>query len=277
VKQDADWVVKLRNLPETPETYYLLDLMASHDFQESLKNYLDLEQLRRRLAVWERDLDAFEEIIERRRAYYEPLLPAIDREFRRLDSQMRLRLSQRDRIDQRLKAMLVVPRPDYLATAEERILLEQIAHLERNMTAGGTAVPGDVEARIARLRGVVRWNLDAEYNHRFTEAYRHLRNLDREVELLKKRYASFVRTRQAATQSYDGYDDVIRGQRSRIQAARETLGGLMARQGLLLETMAVNVLTERRERLAGFRIKARFGMADSYDRAARSQTREMGE
>ncbi|HLO27078.1 MAG TPA: tetratricopeptide repeat protein, partial [Geobacteraceae bacterium] len=135
VKQDADWVVKLRELPHTPETYYLLDLMASHDFQESLKNYLDLEQLRTKLASWERDLDAFEEIIAQRRAYYEPLLPVIDREFRRLDSQMRLRLEQRDRIEQRLKAMLVVPRPDYLATAEERILSERIALLERKLTA----------------------------------------------------------------------------------------------------------------------------------------------
>jgi len=277
VNQDADWVVRLRDLPETPETYYLLDLMASHDFQESLKNYLDLEQLRRRLEGWERDLDAYEDIIGRRRAYYEPVLPAVDREFRRLDSQMRLRLSQRDRIEQRLKAMLVVPRPDYLATAEERILLEQIAHLERNRKAGGTAVPGDVEARIARLRGVVHWKIHTEYDRRFTEAYRHLRTLDREVDLLKKRYASFVRTRQAATQSYQGYDDVIRRQRSRIQEARETVGDLMVRQGHLLETMAVNVLTERRERLAEFRIKARFGMADSYDRAARAQTRDMGE
>src|SRR3990172_11078816 len=100
-KQDADWVVKLRTLPQTPETYYLLDLMASHDFQESLKNYLDLEQLRRRLEAWERDLDAFEEIIGQRSAYYQPLLPVIDREFRRLDSQMRLRLEQRDRIEKR--------------------------------------------------------------------------------------------------------------------------------------------------------------------------------
>jgi hypothetical protein len=47
LKQDADWVVKLRELPDAPETYYLLDLMASNDFQESLKNYLDLEQLRK--------------------------------------------------------------------------------------------------------------------------------------------------------------------------------------------------------------------------------------
>ena len=42
LKQDANWVVKLRELPDTPETYDLLELMASHDFQQSLKNYFDL-------------------------------------------------------------------------------------------------------------------------------------------------------------------------------------------------------------------------------------------
>ena len=277
VKQDADWVVKLRELPHTPETYYLLDLMASHDFQESLKNYLDLEQLRTKLGSWERDLDAFEEIIAQRRAYYEPLLPVIDREFRRLDSQMRLRLEQRDRIEQRLKAMLVVPRPDYLATAGERIISERIALLERKLTAGGAAVPGDVEARIARLRGVLHWNIHTEYDRRFTEAHTHLRDLNGEVVRLKREYAAFVRTRQAATQSCEGYDDLIRRQRSLIRAAREKVGDLMARQGHMLETMAVNELTARRERLAEFQIKARFGMADSYDRATRAQAQEKGE
>jgi hypothetical protein len=277
LKQDADWVVKLRKLPQTPETYYLLDLMASHDFQESLKNYLDLEQLRQRLTVWERDLDAFEEIIAQRRAYYEPLLPAIDREFRRLDSQMRLRLEQRDRIEQRLKAMLVVPRPDYLATAEERIIRERMALLERKLTAGGAAVPGDAYARIARLRGVLDWNIHTEYDRRFTEAHKHLRDLNREVDLLKRRVDAFVRTRQAATQSYEGYADAIHRQRSLIREARERVGNLMARQGHMLETMAVNELTARRERLAEFQIKARFAMADSYDRATRAQTREKGE
>jgi hypothetical protein len=277
VKQDADWVVKLRGLPHTPETYYLLELMASHDFQESLKNYLDLEQLRTKLGSWEGDLDAFEEIIAQRRAYYEPLLPVIDREFRRLDSQMRLRLEQRDRIEQRLKAMLVVPRPDYLATAGERIVSERIALLERKLKAGGAAVPGDVEARIARLRGVLHWKLHTEYDRRFTEAHTHLRDLNVEVVRMKREYAAFVRTRQAATQSYEGYDDLIRRQRSLIRAAREKVGELMARQGHMLETMAVNELTARRERLAEFQIKARFGMADSYDRATRAQAREKGE
>ena len=274
LKQDANWVVKLRNLPETPETYYLLELMASHDFQESLKNYLDLEELRKKLVVWAEDLNAFEEIIGQRRAFYHPLLPEIDREFRRLDSQMRLRLEQRDRVEQRLKGMLVAPRPDYLATAEERIFGEQIAHLEQALYAGGAAVPPEIEARIRRLRGILDWNIYTEYDQRFTEAHKNLRELNQVVELLKMQYTSFVRNRQAATQSYEGYDDVIRRQRLLIQAAEEKVKELMARQGNMLETMAVNELTKRRERLEEFQVKARFALADSYDRATRAESRK---
>ena len=274
LKQDPDWVVKLRKLPETPETFYLLDLMASHDFQESLKNYLDLEQLRKKLEVWSGDLVAFEDIIGHRLAYYKPLLPSIDREFRRLDSQMRLRLEQRDHIEQRLKNMLVVPRPDYLATAKERIISEQIALLERKLTSGGAAVPGEVAARIRRLRGVLNWNIYTEYDRRFTEAYKHLHDLNHEVDLLKRQYAAFVRTRQAATQSYEGYDDVIRSLRTRITAAREKVGKLMSLQGHMLEVMAVNELTKRRDRLEAVQIKARFAMADSYDRATKAQNKK---
>ncbi len=277
LKQDPDWVVKLRELPGTPETFYLLDLMASHDFQESLKNYLDLEELRKKLEVWSDDLAAFEDLIGQRRAYYQPLLPAIDREFRRLDSLMRLRLEQRDRIEQRLQAMLVAPRPDYLATAQERIFGEHLARLEKAMARGGTSVHGEVEARIKRLRGVLDWKIYTEYDQRLTSAYRHLRELNNVIDALHRQYASFVRTRQAATQSYEGYDEVIRTQRARITVARESVRDLMARQGHMLEVMAVNELTKRRDRLEEFQIKARFAMADSYDRAMKDQLRKRDE
>ncbi|MDD2580923.1 MAG: tetratricopeptide repeat protein [Desulfuromonadaceae bacterium] len=272
LKQDANWVVKLRNLPEAPETYYLLELMASHDFQESLKNYLDLDELQKKLATWERDLDAFEDIILKRRAYYQPLLPEIDRGFRQLDSQMRLRLEQRNRIEKRLHAMLVAPRPDYLATAEERIILEDIGRLEQSLAAKGAAVPDENKGRISRLRGVLLWNIRTEYDQRLTDAYRDLRDLNVVVDQLKKQYDAFVRTRQAATQSYEGYDDVIRRQRNLIASAQEKVKVLMARQGNMLETMAVNELTKRRERLEQFQITARFAIADSYDRASKAQT-----
>lgn len=274
LKQDPNWIIKLRKLPQTPETYYLLELMASHDFQEFLKNYLDLEQLRKKLGTWEKDLDAFEEIIEKRRAYYQPLLPVIDREFRKLDSRMRLRLEQRDRIEKRLKAMLVVPRPDYLATSKERGIRERIARLEEKLNSDKTAVPGGVESRIKRLCGLLHWDVYTQYDRRFTEAYRHLDELNHEVDRLQKQYTAFVRTRQAATQSYEGYNNVIRRQRFLIRRAKKKVGELMARQGHMLETMAVNELTKRRKRLAEFQIKARFAMADSYDRATRAKIKD---
>jgi hypothetical protein len=170
--------------------------------------------------------------------------------------------------------MLVAPRPDYLATSKERIISEQIALLEQKLSAGGTAVPSGTEARIKRLRGVLHWHIYTEYDRRFTEAHEHLLELNSEVDRLKRQYSAFVRTRQAATQSYEGYDDVIRRQRFLIRQAREKVGELMARQGHMLETMAVNVLTARRERLAEFQIKARFAMADNYDRATRTKTQE---
>jgi tetratricopeptide (TPR) repeat protein len=95
IHQDKDWVIRLRSLPEAPETFYLATLMASHDFQTALQNYLDLEDLRRRLVMWQSSLDSFADLVELRREYYEPLLPEIDRRFRKLDAQMRLRLEQR--------------------------------------------------------------------------------------------------------------------------------------------------------------------------------------
>ena len=69
IRQDKDWVIHLRSLPEAPETFYLMTLMASHDFQTGLQNYLDLGDLRRKLASWERSFDSFEDIIRLRRQY----------------------------------------------------------------------------------------------------------------------------------------------------------------------------------------------------------------
>ncbi|PKN11687.1 MAG: hypothetical protein CVU69_11055 [Deltaproteobacteria bacterium HGW-Deltaproteobacteria-4] len=271
LKQDANWVVKLRELPETPETYYLLELMASHDFQESFKNYFDLEELLKKLSVWQGALDAYEDLIQSRRAYYQPLLPEIDREFRRLDSQMRLRLEQRERIEQRLQSMLVAPRPDYLATAGERISREELTYLEQRLNSSGSKAAPEIDDRIRRLRGVLAWNIATEYDQRFTDAHQHLRALNQEVDLLNQQYTAFVRTRQAATQSYEGYDETIRQQRLLIQSAREKTQVLMARQGSMLEIMAVNELSKRRDRLDEYQVKARFALADSYDRASKTQ------
>jgi len=274
IKKDKNWVIRLRELPQTPETYYLMDLMASHDFQSSLQNYLDLEQLRKRLDSWADYYDAYEEMISIRRKYYEPLLPEIDSQFRKLDSRIRLRLEQRDRLDSRLKTMLVSPRPDFLATAPERIFKERIAKLEKQFSYDANSV---TMQRINRLKGVLSWNIKTQYDERLTEAFKHLDDLDKDIARLKAIYASFVRTRQAATQSYEGYDEQIRRLRIKTQQSMEKVNTLMARQGHMLEVMAINELSKRRQKLEQSQVKARFAMAESYDRATMQQGKKAAE
>ena len=48
----------------------------------------------------------------------------------------------------------------------------------------------------------------------------------------------------------------------------------MAKQGRVLETMAINELDRRRKRLEEYQIKARFALAESYDRATKAQLDE---
>jgi hypothetical protein len=271
IKKDEGWVIRLRDLPETPETYYLMDLMASHDFQSSLQNYLDLEQLRKKLEFWEGYYDSYEEIIALRRQYYEPLLPSIDEQFRKLDSRIRLRLEQRDRIDSRLKNMLISPRPDFLATAQERIAKQQILAVEKRIGKAQLAASPETQHRIDRLKGLLLWNINTEYDERLTEAFQHLADLDKDISRLTRIYESFVRTRQAATQSYQGYDEQIRRLRNKTREAIQTVKTLMARQGHMLEVMAVSELVKRSQKLEESQVKARFALAESYDRATTGQ------
>ncbi|HKW61009.1 MAG TPA: tetratricopeptide repeat protein [Candidatus Acidoferrum sp.] len=271
-REDETWVIRLRSLPDAPETYYLMELMASHDFQTALQNYLDLEELRSKFNAWKTSLDAFDDIIRLRGQNYEPLLPEVDAQFRELDARIRLRIEQRKHLAERLQAILTAPRPDYLATAEEQNASDRIARIEKQLGASDNPESLALRQRAARLRGTLTWRQETEYPERLTAAYKHLQELNAPVDALNRQYEAFVRTRQAATHSYVGYDVQIARLRESVNDASQRVDVLIARQGHMIETVAINQLEARRERMVAQQAEARFGVADSYDRAARAQS-----
>ncbi|WGL16329.1 tetratricopeptide repeat protein [Microbulbifer bruguierae] len=265
--QVKNWVVALRKLPDAPETHYLLDLMASNDFQEFLRNYQDLNDLLERNQTWLQSLDAFEEIIAVRRGYYEPILPGLDVEFRQIDARIKMRLEQRQRLAARIDNLLVNRHPQLLAKSEEtesRLILERIREI---LAHNPSLNSGETEARVARLEGVLNFRLSREFDDRLTEAYRHLQALDGVIATLQETYQHYVRRRQAATHSYQGYRDQIATLRAGLNRAQNRIEQLMARQGRMLEQLAIDELDQRRAQLESYQIKARFALADSYDRA----------
>ena len=290
IRKDKDWVIRLRSLPETPETYYLMDLMASHDFQTGLQNYLDLADLRKKLRGWQGNFDAFDDMVDIRREHYEPLLPDVDTEFRELDSRLRLRTEQYKMLVERRDDLLTTPRPEFLATRAEQADLERIEAIEVALSASQSPEPSErngkisrwavdesvqdnLQQRLDRLRGLLAFTLATEYHERLAEFDRNLRGLDEAMAVVQTQYDEFVRARQAASHSYTGYETPIKALRTDVRQAIERIERLMARQGRMLEVVAIEVLVARRVRLEDFSDKARFALADSYDRAAQRQAR----
>ncbi len=277
IRKDKDWVIRLRSLPETPETYYLMELLASHDFQTGLQNYLDLADLRRKLLSWQASFDSFDDMVDIRRGHYEPLLPDVDEHFRQLDSRLRLRREQHKMLVRRRDDLLTTPRPEFLATPEERALLGRVEHVEALLLGAQTPFESSLQSRMKRLKGLLIFTLETEYHARFTEFDRNLRGLDEAMAEAQEQYDAFVRSRQAATHSFVGYEKPISGLRAQVSTAIEQVDRLMARQGYVLESVAIEELIARRGRLENYRDKARFALADSYDRATQAQARVEGD
>ncbi len=270
VHHDKEWVVRLRELPDTPETYYLTELLASHEFHTGLQNYLDLEDLRRRLTTWQRSFAAYHDLLDARLAYYEPRLPEVDAKFRALDSRIRLRRQQSELIARRLQEQLVMPRPQMLATAGEASANARLAQLREQLGEATDAQSERYRQRIARLEGLLTWQVRTAYHERLTELHTHVSELDEVLAKLDENYTAYVRVRQAAEHSYTGFKRPFNSLAQRVATALSRVEALMGQQGTLLEQVAIEQLQARRKRLLDYQNTARFAMADSYDRATKA-------
>ncbi|MDQ1310443.1 MAG: hypothetical protein QG601_1713, partial [Pseudomonadota bacterium] len=64
--ETVGWFWQLQNVPDAPHTRYLYHLLASHEFQEGLKNYRDLRIMQRNLERSRESLEAFDHMVEAR-------------------------------------------------------------------------------------------------------------------------------------------------------------------------------------------------------------------
>ena len=169
--------------------------------------------------------------------------------------------------------LLTTPRPEFLATRKEEALITRIKAVENQLAGAESSYEVALQQRARRLMGLLVWTLRTEYHERLTEFDRNLRSLDEAMALLHEKYDEFVRVRQAASHSYLGYDQPVDRLRVRARESIERIDILMARQGRILEIVAIDELVARRDHLRSYRDKARFALADSYDRATQAQAR----
>ena len=130
-RDDDAWIIQLRALPDAPETYYLMELLASNDFQTGLQDYLDLADLRRRLSAWQSSIQSFGELVANREHHYETLLPELDEQFHELESRLKRQLEQQQVLVKQRDGMLALS----TARPEQQVLLDELDRKLRSLNS----------------------------------------------------------------------------------------------------------------------------------------------
>ncbi len=264
---DMGWSWRAAPPPQAAETQYLWQLLAGHEFQSALKNYRDLLFLQNNLAHWSTSIDAYQDMLNSRKARYQQQLPRARERMQSLD--LKALIAQRDALFARLNGIEHTQDAMALTTTRElewqtrmTRIGQRLDHLDR--TPESTAL----RERLRILQGVQLWRLNADYNARLWQARQSLHGLEAAVAVLQDRWASLETAQQQAPRGFEGYGQRITAMRARIAALQPRIAAASTAQAQQLQTLAISVLEGHKKHLADYRVQAQLALAQLYDRAS---------
>lgn len=261
------WYWRLKELPDAAETRYLYELMASHRFQEGMKNYRDLLFMRDNLRHWEESLQAFDDILETRQTAYDNRLPLIQQSLDRVDPED---LAARH-VDLASTVSAIERNQDVVALADtmEQQNWELLVGMEPMMAPFlDDPEVEEMQDKQRFLKGLLFWNLSKDYKARLWKQKSALRKLEREVQQAQWTYHRVAKATREWPERFEALSARVAALRPRVARLRSAVDGATGEQRAFLEGVAVEELQAQKSRLGTYMVQARFALASIYDRAA---------
>ena len=261
------WYWKLEELPEGPDSRYLYHLLATHKFQEGLKNYRDLHYLWSNLDDWQQRVGVFRNMLDTRKLAYEERLPRIEESLGQADIDAMVQ-SKLD-FDARLNSIEQDGDSLGLATEHEFELWGEISAIERN-PALQADIPEAQEVRdkVRLLKGALQWNLDKEFKERLWNARRNLRETGEALVETQRARRQIDETMRTEPELFAGFDRRVNGLSPQIDELMMRVELAMLKQRGFMQGIAVEELHAQKQRLDTYTVQARFALAAIYDRSA---------
>jgi tetratricopeptide (TPR) repeat protein len=258
------WYWRLEQLPEGPEARYLHHLLATHSFQEGLKNYRDLKYLHRNLETWQQNIDVYENMLATRRQAYRLRLPRAERALSRADVE--------SLVDQKLEFDSVLNKieqsDDWLALATKREfeMWGQIADLERApVLAANTPEAQEARDKVQLLKGVLQWQLERDFKDRLWRIRRDLRQTGEMLVDTQRSRRQIDDSMQKEPLRFDAFTQRVDGLGPRIDGVILRVNNAMTEQRGFLQSIAIGELQAQKKRLDIYTVQARFALAAIYD------------
>ena len=261
------WYWKLEQLPEGPESRYLFHLLATHSFQEGLKNYRDLGYLRQNLADWQKNIGVYRNMLDTRELAYEERLPKIEGSLARAD--LDGMIGRKLEFDARLNSIEQSGDTLALATEREFALWGEITALERTPAlAADIPEAQEVRDKLKLLKGVLQWDLDKEFKARLWKVRRDVQQTGQALVETQRSRRNIDETMRGEPLMFERFNARVDGLNPRIEALQSQVDAAMGRQRAFLQSIAVEELRAQQQRLNTYSVQARFALAAIYDLSA---------
>ena len=263
---EMGWFWNIRALPDMPHARHLAQVLAQHEFQESLKNYRDLRFLQRNLDEWRDKLVVFNDMLATRRKAFADRLPIV------LERQQKIGL---DALVQRREAVAAEitkgeAEGDGVAFADAK----QLELMERLKDVHKIADDPNADPEVAKARdrvrlvsGVMSWQLAQDSIDRIWRIKKELADIDVELANAQVRVAELAKAQQEEPARFDRFAQRIAAISPALQVMIPRVAGLGREQRREAQDVAIAELTSQQERIAGYTTQARFALAQLYDRA----------
>ncbi|MGB5352052.1 MAG: tetratricopeptide repeat protein [Woeseia sp.] len=258
------WHWQLRELPEGMEARYLYHLLASHEFQEGLKNYRDLDYLARNLEDWSSSVAVFSNMLDTREQAFATRLPRVQENLARAD--LEELIDRKLGFDARLDGIEQNRDSLALATTEEFRLWDEISALEAQPALRADLPEAeDLRRKVRLMKGVLQWQLDQEFKERLWRARRDVRLSGEALVDTQRSRREVDDSLRNEPQTFAEFDGRITVLRPRIDNLRTEVGAVMDRQRAYLQSIAIGAMREQQTRLQTYSVQARFALAAIYD------------
>jgi hypothetical protein len=261
------WYWELQELPEGPESRYLLHLLASHEFQEGLKNYRDLNYLHRNLESWQDSVGVFANMLETRKEAYDERLPRVEDALARAD--LDGMVTRKLEFDSALNNIEESHDWLALATRSEFDMWGEVTGLESTPALqADIAEAAEVLDKIQLLKGVLQWELERDFKDRLWRIRRNLDQAGEALVLAQRSRRQIDETMRNEPLRFEALSSRVYGLAPEIEGMKMRVDDAMTDQRAFLRDIAVGELQAQKQRLDVYTIQARFALAAIYDVAA---------
>jgi hypothetical protein len=253
-------------ISKTPALRYLPELLATNEFQEGIRNYRDLVALEDNLNTWATNIVAYDEMLAARKARYALHEPDA---ARALHSETLESLAQRQSdLAETVQRIESGDDPVGLATADETRQWNRLTELGARIDR----LPPTDESRTLReqqqrLRGVLYWQMNADYKARLWQAKQQMAELDTLLAAARQSREDLQQTGVGVTAGFGAFDERIAAHKIEIDRLLARTARTRLAQGGEIERLAVSELENQKKRLDSYLVQARFALAQTYDSA----------